>query len=60
MLDQWLFTKPDAYITHNTAEPLSDITGDYLADHMQLLLDPQQTSHRCFSHTPQDLYCNTL
>ena len=40
--DQWIaFSKPGAYITHN--DPLSDITGGNLSDHMLLPLEPQNT-----------------
>ena len=40
-----LFSKSDAYNTHNAALPLSDITGGNLSDYMQLPLDLQKTLH---------------
>ena len=54
------FLKPDAYITHNTNELLSDITDGNLSDNMQLPTEPQKALTAYFFHicryTLQDLY----
>ena len=42
------FSKPFAYITHNTSETISEITGGSLLDFMQHPLEPHKHSHTTF------------
>ena len=45
------FSKPGAYIPHDATQPLGDITGGSLSDHMELPLELQKAYTTFYIYT---------